>query len=164
VTLTAADVAEIMRLVEQSGFDELTLEIDGMKLSLRRGGTAEGAEAGAVAQGFGAAGTTAAATEGPRSTSPRPVEGNTAAPADLNVHDVTSPLLGTFYRAPKPGAPPFVEVGAQVDEETVVAIIEVMKLMNTVRAGVRGTVTEILLGDGALAEYGETLLRVRKSG
>jgi acetyl-CoA carboxylase biotin carboxyl carrier protein len=158
VSLTAADVAEIMRLVEQSGFDELTLEIDGMKLSLRRGGTAAegrsgmalaGAEAGAVAQGSAAAGT---------------VEGNVAVPADPNVHDVTSPLLGTFYRAPKPGAPPFVEVGAQVDEETVVAIIEVMKLMNTVRAGVRGTVTAILLGDGALAEYGETLLRVRKSG
>jgi acetyl-CoA carboxylase biotin carboxyl carrier protein len=86
------------------------------------------------------------------------------APTDPNVHDVTSPLLGTFYRAPKPGAPPFVEVGVQVEEETVVAIIEVMKLMNTVRAGVRGTVAEILLGDGALAEYGETLLRVRKSG
>jgi acetyl-CoA carboxylase biotin carboxyl carrier protein len=161
VSLTAADVAEIMRLVEQSGFDELTLEIDGMKLSLRRGGTAEGTEAGAVAQGFAAAGTTAVATDksaDSRSPSPSP------SPADPNVHDVTSPLLGTFYRAPKPGAPPFVEVGAQVDEETVVAIIEVMKLMNTVRAGVRGTVTEILLGDGALAEYGETLLRVRKSG
>jgi acetyl-CoA carboxylase biotin carboxyl carrier protein len=167
MSLTAADVAEIMRLVEQSGFDELTLEIDGMKLCLRRGATAEGAEAGAVTQGFATAGTTAAAADksaGSRSPSSRPKEGNVAVPADPNVHDVTSPLLGTFYRAPKPGAPPFVEVGAQVDEETVVAIIEVMKLMNTVRAGVRGTVTAILLGDGALAEYGETLLRVRKSG
>jgi acetyl-CoA carboxylase biotin carboxyl carrier protein len=146
VSLTAADVAEIMRLVEQSGFDELTLEIDGMKLSLRRGGTAEGAAGGAP--------------DKPAVAPPA----STLTPVDPNVHNVTSPLLGTFYRAPKPGAPPFVEVGAQVEEETVVAIIEVMKLMNTVRAGVRGTVTEILLGDGALAEYGETLLRVRKSG
>ena len=87
-----------------------------------------------------------------------------APPADPNIHEVASPLLGTFYRAPKPGAPPFVEVGSQVEEGTVVAIIEVMKLMNTVRAGVRGTVTEILVADGALAEYGETLLRVRKAG
>ncbi len=54
-----------------------------------------------------------------------------------------SPLLGTFYRSPKPGAPPFVEVGAKVEEDTVIAIIEVMKLMNTVRAGTRGTVTDI---------------------
>jgi acetyl-CoA carboxylase biotin carboxyl carrier protein len=155
VSLTAADVAEIMRLVEQSGFDELTLEIDGMKLSLRRGGSGEVAVGGVGTVG-------GAATVGSAGV---PALGATKAPSgDPNVHDVTSPLLGTFYRAPKPGAPPFVEVGAQVEEETVVAIIEVMKLMNTVRAGVRGTVTEILLGDGALAEYGETLLRIRKSG
>ena len=160
MSLTAADVAEIMRLVEQSGFDELTLEIDGMKLSLRRGAPADSA-LDRIPQ--------AATAAGPTATVPTVAVPNTSAvspppPADPNVHDVASPLLGTFYRAPKPGAPPFVEVGAQVEEETVVAIIEVMKLMNTVRAGVCGTVTEILVGDGALAEYGETLLRVRKSG
>jgi acetyl-CoA carboxylase biotin carboxyl carrier protein len=189
VSLTAADVAEIMRLVEQSGFDELTLEIDGMKLSLRRGVPAEGAAGGVGAVGSvgavdgvdaadgaksagaqvaaaaaRAAGTPGASALAPPSASVPPPSATKAPSADPNVHDVPSPLLGTFYRAPKPGAPPFVEVGAQVEEETVVAIIEVMKLMNTVRAGVRGTVTEILLGDGALAEYGETLLRVRKSG
>jgi acetyl-CoA carboxylase biotin carboxyl carrier protein len=161
VSLTAADVAEIMRLVEQSGFDELTLEIDGMKLTLRRGATAEGAagfaDVAEPASGGMAAVGSAALSASPQAASKVPS-------TDPNVHDVASPLLGTFYRAPKPGAPPFVEVGAQVEEETVVAIIEVMKLMNTVRAGVRGTVAEILLGDGALAEYGETLLRVRKSG
>jgi acetyl-CoA carboxylase biotin carboxyl carrier protein len=86
------------------------------------------------------------------------------AAADPNIQDVPAPLLGTFYRAPKPGAPPFVEVGGTVEEDTIVGIIEVMKLMNTVRAGVRGTVTEFRVADGALAEYGETLLRVRKSG
>jgi acetyl-CoA carboxylase biotin carboxyl carrier protein len=155
VSLTAADVAEIMRLVEQSGFDELTLEIDGMKLSLRRGAPAE-----SVLDRAPQASAATVPTVAVPDTSAVPP----SSPADPNVHDVTSPLLGTFYRAPKPGAPPFVEVGASVDEQTVVAIIEVMKLMNTVRAGVRGTVTEILLGDGALAEYGETLLRVRKSG
>ena len=163
MSLTAADVAEIMRLVEQSGFDELTLEIDGMKLSLRRGGSAEGAAGGVGAVGSVGTVDGVDAADGAKSAGAQ-VAATKASSADPNVHDVTSPLLGTFYRAPKPGAPPFVEVGAQVEEETVVAIIEVMKLMNTVRAGVRGTVTEILLGDGALAEYGETLLRVRKSG
>jgi acetyl-CoA carboxylase biotin carboxyl carrier protein len=168
-----------MRLVEQSGFDELTLEIDGMKLSLRRGGLSEGAAGGIGPVGSvgtvggagaadGASGVGAQAAAGALRAAPAPdksaVARSESTLADPNVHDVPSPLLGTFYRAPKPGAPPFVEVGAQVEEETVVAIIEVMKLMNTVRAGVRGTVTEILLGDGALAEYGETLLRVRKSG
>ena len=153
MSLTAADVAEIMRLVEQSGFDSLTLEMDGIKLSLRRGGEVS-------------AETAPGPTQAPPPTVKAAPPVVTAAPAvaDPNLHEVTAPLLGTFYRSPKPGAPPFVEVGTRVEEETIVAIIEVMKLMNTVRAGVRGTVTEILLADGALAEYGETLLRVRKAG
>jgi len=162
VSLTAADVAEIMRLVEQSGFDELTLEIDGTKLSLRRGAALESsADRNAHAPDRASAET---ARVRPSPPSLPPAGTGVAAAADPNVHEVASPLLGTFYRAPKPGAPPFVDVGVQVEEETVVAIIEVMKLMNTVRAGVRGTVTEILAADGALAEYGETLLRVRKAG
>ena len=149
MSLTAAEVAEIMRLVEQSGFDELTLEIDGTKISLRRGAPA--AIAAAVAP---AAPVASAAATGKTAT----------AASDPSLQDLTSPLLGTFYRAPKPGAPPFVEVGTQVDADTIVAIIEVMKLMNTVRAGVRGTVAEIVAADGELAEYGATLMRIRKSG
>lgn len=151
MSLTAADVAEIMRLMEQSNFDELALEMEGIKLCLRRGSTE------AIA-GLPVAVEPAAFAE------PVSAPGAKSAPGDPNLHEVASPLLGTFYRAPKPGAAPFVEVGAQVEEETVVAIIEVMRLMNTVRAGACGTVTEILLADGALAEYGETLLRVRKVG
>jgi acetyl-CoA carboxylase biotin carboxyl carrier protein len=158
VSLTAAEVAEIMRLVEQSGFDELTLEIDGTKLSIRRGAAPEVS-----------VGTDPLAVDVPDASvsrgRPSPAsETPVPATAERNVHLVAAPLLGTFYRAPKPGAPPFVEVGAGVEEETVVGIIEVMKLMNTVRAGVRGTVIEIMVADGALAEYGETLLRVRKAG
>jgi len=152
VSLTAADVAEIMRLVEQSTFDELTLELDGIKLCLRRGA--------AAAQPSPAP---ASAISSQPATVARIEPAVPAKPLDPNVRDVTSPLLGTFYRAPKPGAPPFVEVGATVDEDTVVAIVEVMKLMTAVRAGVRGTVTEMLASDGALVEYGETLLRVRKT-
>jgi acetyl-CoA carboxylase biotin carboxyl carrier protein len=149
VSLTAADVAEIMRLVEESAFDELTLEMDGIKLSLRRAGAA------------------VAGDPAPAATAAAPPVINEAPPpqavvADPNIQEVPAPLLGTFYRSPKPGAPPFVEVGATVEEDTVVAIIEVMKLMNSVRAGVRGTVTEIVPADGALVEYGATLLRVRK--
>jgi acetyl-CoA carboxylase biotin carboxyl carrier protein len=182
VSLTAADVAEIMRLVEESVFDELTLEMDGIKLSLRRGGapensnraaTAESAASGlapAASSGGAARASAHAASPGaavlapahrPAAADPAP---SPAAAADPNIQEVTAPLLGTFYRSPKPGAPPFVEIGAPVEEDTVVAIIEVMKLMNTVRAGVRGTVAEILPADGSLVEYGATLLRVRKPG
>jgi len=75
--------------------------------------------------------------------------------------DVPSPLLGVFYRAPKPGEPPFVEIGTKVSADAVVGIVEVMKLMNSVRVGVAGEVVEILAENGALVEYGEVLLRVR---
>jgi acetyl-CoA carboxylase biotin carboxyl carrier protein len=169
-----------MRLVEQSAFDEVTLEIDGVKLCLRKGAAmGGGADAGASAHLGGGAGAHPAgasseavssaahhsASHGNAANTAATHAGFKAAPStDPNIHDVPSPLLGTFYRSPKPGAPPFVQVGEQVEENTIVAIIEVMKLMNTVRAGVRGTVTEILITDGALAEYGETLLRVRKAG
>jgi acetyl-CoA carboxylase biotin carboxyl carrier protein len=152
VTLTAADVAEIMRLVEQSAFDELTLEMDGVKLNLRRGAAAPVAPSPvAPAPVTAAAAEPAAGT--PAAAAPAPVTPGTT--------PIESPMLGTFYRAPKPGSPPFVEVGSAVEPETVIAIIEVMKLMNTVRAGVRGTVTDILPGDGTLVEYGQTLMRVR---
>jgi acetyl-CoA carboxylase biotin carboxyl carrier protein len=161
-----------MRLLEQSNFDELTLEMEGIKLSLRRGGATErsgGASEGRDAAAAPGSAVTRAAAPGapaapaaPKPNSSAPHAAAAAVPADPNLQDVVAPLLGTFYRSPKPGAPPFVEVGATVAEDTVVAIIEVMKLMNTVRAGVRGKVAEILTTDGALVEFGETLLRVRK--
>src|ERR1700733_7967626 len=104
MSLTAADVAEIMRLVEQSGFDELTLEIDGMKLSLRRGAPAESSAVGPArvsAAAVPAARVPAVAGEERWALSPvaPPPPAANNAPADPNVYDVTSPLLGTFYRA-----------------------------------------------------------------
>ncbi|HTV50311.1 MAG TPA: acetyl-CoA carboxylase biotin carboxyl carrier protein [Steroidobacteraceae bacterium] len=161
MTLTAKDVAEITRLLEQSSFDELYLEIDGVKLSLKRrtGGSADTAPLDGAAP---SAPVRAAAPTGAPAAAAVPA----APPAaeDPDAVSVTAPLLGTFYRAPKPGAPPFVEVGSAVQEDSIIGIIEVMKLMNTVRAGVRGRVTQILGRDGTLVEYGETLLRVSKAG
>lgn len=154
MTLTAREVAEITRLLEESSFDELRLEIDGLKLHLKRG-TAVPAQP--VLDSAAAA---APAPLAPVASDSAPADKLTA--DDVNLQDVPAPLLGTFFRAPKPGAPPFVEVGSQVEADTIVGIIEVMKLMNTVRAGVRGTVVEIPCRDGTLVEYGETLLRVRR--
>ena len=155
MTLTAADVAEILRLVEGSSFDEFSLELDGLKLNFKRS-----------AEGLGAPQPPAGAAPPPPS-----IAAPTAAPlippaavaaADPNVHEVHAPMLGTFYRAPKPGEPPYIAVGDVVEKDTIVGIIEVMKLMNTVRAEVGGAVAEILVADGAFVEYGEILLRVRK--
>jgi acetyl-CoA carboxylase biotin carboxyl carrier protein len=131
VSLTAQDVAQITRLLEESNFDELDLELDGLKLSIRRGSAANVHPLADPAAG--------------RSPTPGP----------------TTPASGATAPA-RPGAPPFVAIGSQVEENTIVGIIEVMKLMNTVRAGVRGKVIQILGRDGALVEYGETLLRLSK--
>ena len=73
---------------------------------------------------------------------------------------VPSPMLGTFYRAESPGAAPFVEVGSTVGPDTIVCIIEVMKMMNSVPAGIAGKVVEVCAGNGELVEYGEPLLHV----
>ena len=84
-----------------------------------------------------------------------------ASEADGDLVAVRAPLPGTFYRAPRPGAAPFVEVGSRVDPDTVVGIVETMKLMNSVSAGVDGTVAEICLGNAEFAANGTTLLRIR---
>jgi acetyl-CoA carboxylase biotin carboxyl carrier protein len=169
VPLTAQDVAEITRLLEESDFVELRLEHEGFKLTLKR------AAAGSLQTGTSAVAAAAAAAPWPPagpSHSPWPLaegsarreprgEGRDAA-GDPSLQEVTAPLLGIFYRAPRPGADPYVEVGTEVQEDTVIGIIEVMKLMNSVRAEVRGTVVEILVADGATVEYGQVLLRVSR--
>jgi acetyl-CoA carboxylase biotin carboxyl carrier protein len=162
VPLTARDVAEIARLLEESDFEELHIEHEGFKLTLKRGAAARSESASTAA---------APASPAPPVTAPAPAPAappaapaarprSNAAPAATALLDVPAPLLGTFYRAPKPGAPPFIELGSAVQEDTIIGIIEVMKLMNTVRAGTRGTVAEILAEDGALVEYGQVLLRL----
>jgi acetyl-CoA carboxylase biotin carboxyl carrier protein len=149
VTLTAKDVAEIMRLLEQSSFDSLSIEIDGVKLNLQRGSAAPVQRAVVAAPSAGS-------QQPVQSTPPK-----TKPPSEPGLSEVASPLLGIFYRAPKPGEPPFVEVGSKVEPDTVIGIIEVMKLMNSVCAGVKGEVVEILVDNAALVEFDEILLRLR---
>ena len=149
MTLTAKDVAEILRILEESSFDQLSLEIDGVKLNLQR--------SSAVRQ----------VPDPPTAQSPlphSPLQPILKPPSEPGLLEVPSPLVGIFYVAPKPGEPPFVELGAKVVEDTVIGIIEVMKLMHTVHAGVKGEVTEILVKNSAAVEYGEILMRVRPEG
>lgn len=151
MSLTAKDVEEIMKLLEGSAFDRLSLEIDGMKLELERGGAGAPRPTRApVAKAEPAA---------PSTPPSPPADGRASTQAGLV--EVRSPLLGIYYRAPKPGEPPFVEVGSKVDVETVIGIVEVMKLMNSVPAGVKGEVVEIIGRNGELVEHGEVLLLVR---
>jgi len=149
LSLTAKDVAEILQALEASSFDTLDLDLNGMKLHLRRSGAAPAPAARAVP--------TAVSAQAPAPV----VHAAKAVEAPPGTVPVAAPLLGIFYRAPKPGEPPFIEAGARVEPETIIGIIEVMKLMNTVRAGVRGEVVAIPARNGELVEYGEALLFVR---
>jgi acetyl-CoA carboxylase biotin carboxyl carrier protein len=152
--LTHDDVAKILKLLEASAFDELELELDGLKLVLRRRGGAPVHQAASPATSAEAP-PSIVAVDGTDAINGRELT------AVVDATDVIAPLLGTFYRAPRPGAPPFVDRGARVAADTVVCVIEVMKMMTSVTAGVAGEVVEILATDGALVEYGQPLLRIR---
>ena len=76
---------------------------------------------------------------------------------------ITSPMVGTFYRAPEPGAPPFVDIGQEVAPESIVCIIEVMKLMHSIPAGCKGIVTHIELQDGEPVQFGQVLLVIDRA-
>ena len=155
MSLTAKDVEEIMKLLDASTFDRLSLEVDGMKLELERGGGAARARPAPAA-------VLAPATppQTPASAAPPPAAPARASRAE-GLLEITAPLLGIFYRAPKPGEPPFVDVGSRINTETVIGIVEVMKLMNSVAAGVSGEIVEILGRNGELVEHGEVLMLVR---
>jgi acetyl-CoA carboxylase biotin carboxyl carrier protein len=147
-SLTDEDVQEILRLLDGSSFDELHLETARFKLSLRRSGA-----------GWTQERHTARPIAPPPAPSPSGEGVKTqSVPGAV---EVVPPIMGTFYRAPKPGAAPFVEVGAKVEPDTVVGIVETMKLMNSVYAGTRGAVAEICAADGQLVEQGHVLMRIR---
>jgi acetyl-CoA carboxylase biotin carboxyl carrier protein len=158
LSLNAKDVAEILQALESSSFDTLDLELNGVKLQLRRG-AARGGVGHVVPQPGRTERATAVTPELDAAPAPAGSAPLVAVPSGATA--VPAPLLGIFYRAPKPGEPPFVEVGSRVEAEAIIGIIEVMKLMNSVRAGVRGTVVAIPARNGELVEYGEALLFVR---
>ena len=151
--LSRDDVREVLRVLDSSGLDELHLELSDLTFTVRREGAAGWtAEQQVLRRPVVEGGTEPAA--GPAGPAPA---GATVADGMAAVHP---PLPGTFYRAPKPGAPAFVDVGDQVVEDTIVGIVETMKMMTPVRAGVRGTVVEFPVGNGEFADTGAVLLVV----
>jgi acetyl-CoA carboxylase biotin carboxyl carrier protein len=177
VDLTNEDVADILALLDSLPYDSLDLRTDRFRLTLRRtpGGWTEESDlltpptdvtpeaAGPV--GPGGAGSSMDRIAGAQAAD----AGRFGAAADASppgVADeegliaVVAPLPGTFYRAPRPGAPPFVEEGDAVGPDAVVAIIETMKLMNSVSAGTPGRVARICLENGEFAPLGATLLLI----
>lgn len=147
------DVREILRIIDESELDELSIETDGFSLHVRKGAPVVG---GALSESV--RGSTLTESAPPTAGSERAPAA--PGPAVNGLETIASPMLGTFYRAEAPGASPFVEIGAEVGPETTVCIIEVMKMMNSVPAGVSGVIAEIVPDNGQLVEYGEPLFRV----
>ena len=163
MNLTDAEVREILQLLDRTPYDELDLQTDRYRLILRRNSDGPGGwtrETQSLAEPRGIA-------AGADQSTPA-VDTDSAASADVDTREhetgtvaILSPMIGTFYRAPKPGAAPFVEVGSRVEKDTVIAIIEVMKLMNSVPAGRPGVITGIHARDGEFIEAGQALMRMR---
>lgn len=150
------DVQRLLQLLDSSQFDELQLEAEGIKLLLRRNG---------AGSSFTPSPPSAAPVAMPRvvpaSAPAAPAQQAPTPKSDPTLLEIRAPMLGTFYGAPKPGAKPFVTVGGRVDANTAVGIIEVMKLMNSISAGLVGVVVEVLARDGDLVEFDQVLMRVR---
>lgn len=157
--LTNDDVQDILQLINVSSFNELNLQTNNFKLSLRRSGEGEWTQSSQELTAPNLLEPVVAAV-----AASTPVAAKSALTSVDGLIDVRTPLLGTFYRSPKPGSPPFVEVGSRVEKNTVVAIIETMKLMNSVYAGVCGTVVEICIDDAQFADHDAVLMRIKPEG
>ena len=143
--LSDEDVREILRIIDESDLAELQIQTDGFALHVVKGERQLDAPPPASRSRQPEAWVPSPAAEPP--------------PAD-GLHTIEAPMLGTFYRAEAPGKPPFVEVGQRVEPDTIVCIIEVMKMMNSVPAGVSGTVAEVVADNAQLVEYGQPLFRL----
>ena len=145
-------IDELTGVMDAKELDELEIEADGIRVLLRRG--SRGGDAPAVVMA-----STPAAAPGPAIA---PADEPAAAAADAETrHVVQSPMVGTFYRAPAPDADPFIEVGDEVTPDTVVCIIEAMKVMNELKAEVEGVVEAIRAEGGEAVEYGQPLFVIR---
>jgi acetyl-CoA carboxylase biotin carboxyl carrier protein len=164
--LSEDDVLHILKLIDESKFDYFQLEVGELKITVSKGEpipVSAASQSAAASQSPGVAvaqGPKPAPAAPPPATQSAPPQGDAQA-ATEGLVPVTAPLLGTFYVAPEPGAPPFVQVGAAVTEDTTVGLIEVIKVFNSVRASVSGTVVQVVAQNGQFVEYGQTLFLVK---
>jgi acetyl-CoA carboxylase biotin carboxyl carrier protein len=148
MTLRYEEVAEILKIIDSSNCDEISIETAEIKLFIRRSGI------GSAETMRSPSGPAAPASEIKREA-PRPADGKIALVADQ--FEITAPMVGTFYRAQSPEAPPFVEIGSVVSRGQPLCLIEVMTLFTTVHAEQDGRVVHIGAENGEFVEYGRTL-------
>jgi len=154
-------IKRIIKIVEESEINELEVEEGELRISVRKQGPVTILSPGAAAIPHHAVSPTGPSrTESSFEDSTMPQKPETQ-PAVENGVIVPSPMVGTFYRAPSPDDPVFVQVGSMVEPDTVVCILEAMKVMNEIKAGVSGKIVEILVENGNPVEFGQPLFRVQ---
>ncbi|TVY11499.1 acetyl-CoA carboxylase biotin carboxyl carrier protein [Paenibacillus cremeus] len=155
-----SEIKELVKLVDSSSLQELEIESEGSRLFIRKPSKTEQVVVAStpVQQAFQPILT-------PQVQAPQAGQAPAAAPAaaaaNSNLHTITSPMVGTFYESPSPGASAFVSKGSSVKEKSIVCIIEAMKLMNEIEAEVKGEIVEVLVENGQLVEYGQPLFLVK---
>ena len=156
------EIKGIIDLMRKNGLSEFEYEKDGTKIRIRRGPDGE-PQVIASSPGLIPAPAVLPVTAGvPLAVAPAaPAPAPAAAPAASTLPSINSPMVGTFYSSPAPDAPPYVEVGTMVNAETVVCIIEAMKVMNEIKAEMSGTIVEVLAESGKPVEFGKPLFRIK---
>lgn len=164
--LKIQEIREIIKLIDHSSIHEFTIEQEGSIIKMKK----QANEVETVVRNVVAAPPAEVVQAGPQVTqavSAQPAAAETAVPKEetkadtANLHKITSPMVGTFYSASSPEAGDYVEVGSKVTTDSVVCIVEAMKLFNEIEAEVKGEIVEILAENGQLVEYGQPLFLVK---
>ncbi|MBD8521952.1 acetyl-CoA carboxylase biotin carboxyl carrier protein [Lysinibacillus sp. FSL R7-0073] len=158
------EIREIIKLVDSSSIDEFVYEVDGAKVKLKKNNIVVTETVAPKKEVVAPVVQQSAPAEAPVAASAKVEEAPaTAAPAinDPSLHKIVSPMVGTFYQSPNPDSPAYVKAGDKVGNETIVCIVEAMKLFNEIEAEVQGEIVEVLVKDGELVEYGQPLFLVK---
>jgi acetyl-CoA carboxylase biotin carboxyl carrier protein len=159
MSLSSREIKEILAILEDSGWDEARVTIDDVVLAVSKNGPLS-----LQPQGAAPAPPAAAAPAPPVAAAPAAAPAAAAPSAgEPSGHVVSSPSVGVFWRSPEPGAPPFIEVGAEVTEGQTLCIVEVMKLMQHVAADTAGTITAIHVENSEHVEFGTPLFSIDPS-
>jgi acetyl-CoA carboxylase biotin carboxyl carrier protein len=144
------DIKQIVELMKEHDLSKFELEEEDFRIALARGAEQPVSVA-------------APAVQAPAPVAPAPATAATAAPADVDdgLAEITSPIVGTFYRSSSPDSDPFVAVGQAVDKDTVVCIVEAMKVMNEIKADCKGVIEKILVDNASPVMFGQALFKVR---
>jgi acetyl-CoA carboxylase biotin carboxyl carrier protein len=151
------EIKELIRLISERGFTEFEIEREGFRMRIIRSNNPGPASQAAPPTIMPQPNTQAPIQSAPSQSTPPPEERQ----PEEALHIIKSPLVGTFYRSPSPNSEPFVKVGDRIEPETIVCIVEAMKLMNNIQSEISGVVAKIYAENGQPVEYGQPLFGVK---